>query len=93
MAAVTFDLAVFLESVYAERHIQDLLCHGVVTLDELATLTHDKLKEWGIYHDFNLPRVVWKAKRLTRSSDAVVQEELLVSDTKLVLWRNERVCP
>ena len=83
MAAVKFDLPVFLGSVYAEKHTQDLLHHGVVTLDELATLTQDKLKEWNIYNSFFLSRAIQKAKRLVRSSDAVVQEELLVSDTNL----------
>ena len=84
MAVGKFDLTVFLESVDAEAHTQGLLRHGVDSLDKLASLTQDKLKEWNIHvseYDDLLYRAVPKARRLVRSSDAVVQEELLVSDT------------
>ena len=84
MAAGKFDLSVFLGSVHAEDCTQDLLRHGVETLDDLATLTQDKLKEWNIYDPLDfLPRAITKAQRLVRLSDAVVQEELLVSDTNI----------
>ena len=83
-----FDLTVFLESVEAEHYTQRLIHHGVVTLDDLATLTQDKLKEWNIYwDDYGLPQAITKAQRLVRLSDTVVQEELLVSDTNLILER------
>ena len=92
MAAGKFDLSVFLGSVHAEDCTQDLLRHGVETLDDLATLTQDKLKEWNIYvseYGDLLYRAVPKAQRLVRSSDAVVQEELLVSDTNLILEKKD----
>ena len=92
MAAGKLDLRVFLESVSAEYYTQDLIHHGVVTLEELATLTQDKLKEWNIYvseYGDLLYRAVPKAQRLVRSSDAVVQEELLVSDTNLILEKKD----
>ena len=89
MAAGKFDLAVFLGSVGAEDYTQDLLLHGVDTLDQLANLTEDKLRrEWNIYSSF-LTRAIRKAQRLVRSSDAVVQEELLVSDTNLILEKKD----
>ena len=84
MAAGKFDLTVFLGSVEAEYSTQDLLHHRVDSLHKLATLTQDKLKEWNII-SFLLPPAITKAQRLVRSSDAVVQEELLVSDTNLIL--------
>ena len=74
----------------AEYNTQDLLRHGVVTLDDLATLTQDKLKEWNIRDPlFSLPSAITKAQRLVRSPDAVVQEELLVSDTNLILEKKD----
>ena len=89
MAAGKFDLAVFLGSVGAEDCTQDLLQHGVDTLDQLATLTQDKLREWNIYNNHDLSQAITKAQRLARSSDAVVQEELLVSDTNLILEKKD----
>ena len=89
MAAAKFDLAVFLDSVDAEDYTQDLLHHGVDTLDQLATLTQDKLREWNIAADWLLQPAITKAQRLVRSSDAVVQEELLVSDTNLILEKKD----
>ena len=86
MAAGKFDLKVFLDSMGAEHCTQDLLHHGVETLEHLATLTQEQLREWNIYSEFSpLPRAITKAQRLVRSSDPVVQEELLVSDTNLIL--------
>ena len=76
--AVKFDLAVFLESVDAERHTQDLLHHGVDSLHKLATLTEDKFREYTDDAEYDLPDAIRKGERLVRSSDAVVQEELLV---------------
>ena len=81
-----FDLTVFLESVGAEHCTQDLLRHGVDSLHKLATLTRDKFREW---NDYFLSRAITKAQRLVRSSDAVVQEELLVSDTNLILEKKD----
>ena len=92
MAAAKFDLSVFLESVDAEGHTQDLLHHGVVTLDQLATLTLEKLEEWDILVDEydELPaQAIPKAKRLVGLSDAFVQQELLVSDTNFTLERKD----
>ena len=103
MAAGKFDLTVFLESVGTKQHTQDLLRHGVDSIDKLATLTEDKLKEWNIrQHAYDLfwrlpsaqrpsrlPRAITKAQRLVRSSDAVVQEELLVSNTNLILEKKD----
>lgn len=86
MAAVEFDLSLFLESVGADKYTEDLLHHGVVTLGDLATLTQDKLKEWNINDELDLPRAIEKAERLIRSSDAVVQEELLVRDNFVAIY-------
>ena len=83
------NLTVFLDSVDAERYTQTLLHHGVSTLDDLTTLTQDKLNGWDIYSSIGLPRAITKAQRLVRSSDAVVQEELLVSDTNLILEKKD----
>ena len=82
MAAGKFDLTVFLDSVDAE-YTQDLLRHGVDSLHKVATLKQDKLKEWKVFYGYGLRSAITKAQRLVRSSDAVVQEELLVSDTNL----------
>ena len=93
-SAGKFDLRVFLESVDAGHRTQDLLHHGVDSLDKLATLTQDKLKEWNIRDPlfsslYRLSQAITKAQRLVRSSDAVVQEELLVSDTNLILEKKD----
>ena len=88
MAAGKLDLRVFLESVDAEDHTQDLLRHGVDSLAKLATLTQDKLRKWNIYF-YDLQSAITKAQRLVKSSDAVVQEELLVSDTNLILEKKD----
>ena len=94
MAVGKFDLTVFLGSVNAERYTQRLLQHGVDSLHKLATLTQDKLRELNIYDDLSsslsyLSPAITKAQRLVRSSDAVVQEELLVSDTNLILEKKD----
>ena len=88
MAAGKFDLRVFLESVNAEHYTQDLLRHGVDSLHKLATLTQDKLRKWNIFF-YDLQSAITKAQRLVKSSDAVVQEELLVSDTNLILEKKD----
>ena len=88
--AVKFDFVVFLESVGAEGYAQDLLQQGVDTLDELATLRQEG---WHVYDDryrSDLQRAVRKAERLVKSSDSVVQEELLVRDTNLILDKKDR---
>ena len=79
--AVKFDLAVFLESVGAGRYTRDLLHHGVDTLDKLAILTQDRLTNWNLRSGYYavLP-AIRKAERLMKSSNSVVQEELLVRD-------------
>ena len=82
--AVKFDFVVFLESVGAEGYAQNLLRQGVNTLDELVTLRQEG---WHVYDDryrSDLQRAVRKAERLVKSSDAVVQEELLVRYTIIV---------
>ena len=88
-SADKFDFRAFLESVNAEHCTQDLLRHGVDSLAKLATLTQDKLRKWNIYFYYNLQSAITKAQRLVKSSDAVVQEELLVSDTNLILEKKD----
>ena len=90
MAAGKFNLTVFLDSVGAGSYTQRLLHRGVDSLHKLTTLTQDKLTEWNIYDDLSyLSPAITKAQRLVRSSDAVVQEELLVSDTNLILEKKD----
>ena len=82
---VKFDLAVFLESVGSERYTQDLLHHGVDTLDKLATLTQDKLTNWNFHSRGYILPAIRKAARLMKSSNSIAQEELLVRDSNFIV--------
>ena len=71
----------------AEDYTERLANNGVVTIEQCAALTEERLKECGIpsysgvlggVHD-----AIRKAKALLSSRDDVVQQELLVSGTSL----------
>ena len=83
--AVKFDLNVFLESVGAGRCTRDLLHQRVDTLDKLATLTQDRLTDWNFHSGYHVLPAIRKAERLIKSSNSVVQEELLVRDSNFIL--------
>ena len=82
--AVKLDISVLLEAVRAEHYIEKLAVNGVVTIEQCAALTEERLKECGIptgpystIHD-----AIRTAKALLSSSrDDVVQQKLLVSGT------------
>ena len=86
MAAGKFDMEVFLDSVDEKFYTPNLLRHGVDSFHKLATLTQKQLSEWYLS---GLSLAITKAQRLVRLSDAVVQEELLVSDTNLILEKKD----
>ena len=85
--AVKLDISVLLEAAGAEEYIQTLSDHGVVTIDQTAALTEERLKEWGIYYSYSshvpigIQNSIQKAKELLSSRDDVVQQELLVRAT------------
>ena len=81
--AVKLDISVLLEAVGAERYTEKLANNGVVTIEQCAALTEERLKEWDIpiYSTSGVPRAIRKAKALLSSRDDVVQQELLVSGT------------
>ena len=83
--AVKLDISVLLEAVGAEDYTEKLADNGVVTIEQCAALTEERLKEWGIPSDnyYGVPRAIRKAKALLSSRDDVVQQELLVSGTSL----------
>ena len=83
--AVKLDISVLLEAVGAERYTEKLANNGVVTIEQCATLTEERLKEWGIpsLRYSGVPEAIRKAKALLSSRDDVVQQELLVSGTSL----------
>ena len=91
--AVKLDISVLLEAVGAESYTQTLADHGVVTIEQIAALTEERLIEWGIFINYMYSRrvpiaiqdLIQKAKELLSSRDDVVQQELLVSGTSLVL--------
>ena len=79
--AVKLDISLLLEAVGAERYTEKLADNGVVTVEQYATLTEERLEEWGI--PIYVSESIGKAKALLSSRDDVVQQELLVSGTNL----------
>ena len=77
--AVKLDISVLLEAVGAEHYTEKLANNGVVTVEQCATLTEERLKECGIYSYSGVSDVIRKAKALLSLGDDVVQQELLVS--------------
>ena len=81
--AVKLDISVFLEAVGAERYTEKLANNGVVTIEQCAALTEERLEECGIYswsyRYSEVRNAIRKAKELLSSRDDVVQQELLVS--------------
>ena len=47
--AVKLDISVLLEAVGAEDYTEELANNGVVTIEQFAALTEERLEEWGIY--------------------------------------------
>ena len=82
--AVKLDISVLLEAVGAERYTEKLANNGVVTIEQCAALTAERLKEFGISSYSEVPEAIRKAKTLLSLRDDVVQQELLVSGTSLV---------
>ena len=78
--AVKLDISVLLEAVGAEDYTEELADNGVVTVEQCAALTEERLEEWGIYA-WVIDDAIRKAKALLSSRDDVVQQELLVSGT------------
>ena len=84
--AVKLDISVLLEAVQAERYTKRLANNGVVTVEQCAALTEERLKECGIPtgpYSTTIHVAIRKAKALLSSRDDVVQQELLVSGTSL----------
>ena len=81
--AVKLDISVLLEAVEAENYTERLANKGVVTVEQLAALTEERLEECGISSYRRVPEAIRKAKALLSSRDDVVQQELLVSGTSL----------
>ena len=85
--AVKLDISVLLEAVGADRYTEKLANNGVVTIEQCAVLTEERLKEWDIptWPFSSIHGVIRKAKALLSSRDDVVQQELLVSGTSDLL--------
>ena len=85
--AVELDISVLLEAVGAEHYTKTLANNGVVTIEQCAALTEERLKECGIfsrsYRYSEVRNAIRKAKALLSSRDDVVQQEMLVSGTSL----------
>ena len=81
-SSVKLDINVLLEAVGAKRYTEKLANNGVVTIEQCAALTEERLKEWDI-SSYSGPMAIRKAKELLSSHDGVVQQELLVSGTSL----------
>ena len=82
--AVKLDISVLLEAVEAEWCSEKLANNGVVTIEQCAALTEERLKKYGIpTWTYSLNDAIRKAKALLSSRDDVVQQELLVSGTSL----------
>ena len=82
--AVKLDISVLLEAVGAYYYTEELAKNGVVTIEQCAALTEERLKECGIptWRNSPIDRAIRKAKALLSSRDDV-QQELLVSGTSL----------
>ena len=85
--AVKLDISVLLEAVGAKDYTEKLANNGVVTIEQCAALTEERLMECGIptwsLGDILIRNAIRKAKALLSSRDDVVQQELLVSGTSL----------
>ena len=83
--AVKLGINVLLEAVEAERYTEELANNGVVTIEQCAALTEERLKECGIPTEpyRTIHGAIRKAKALLSSRGDVVQQELLVSGTSL----------
>ena len=46
--AVKLDISVLLEAVGAEDYAEELANNGVVTIEQCAALTEERLEEWGL---------------------------------------------
>ena len=82
--AVKLDISLLLEAVGAEEYTEILADNGVVTIEQCAALTEEKLKECGIStvtFVHVIDRAIGKAKALLGLRDDVVRQELLVSGT------------
>ena len=78
------DISVLLEAAGAEYYTEKLADNGVVTNEQCASLTEERLEECGIpTGSLRIARAIGKAKALLSSRDDVVQQELLVSCTSL----------
>ena len=80
--AVKLDISVLLEAVGVEDYAERLANNGIVTIEQCAALTEEKLEESGIA-TWVIDDAIRKAKELLSSRDDVVQQELLVSGTGL----------
>ena len=84
--AVKLDISLLLEAVGAEQYTKKLADNGVVSIEQCAALTGERLKECGIRPTGRYSLVngaIRKAQELLSSRDDVVQQELLVSGTSL----------
>ena len=83
--AVKLDISVLLEAVGAEDYTEKLTNNGVVTIEQCAALSEERLKECGIptWRNSTIRDAIGKAKALLSSRDDFVQQELLVSGTSL----------
>ena len=83
--AVELDISVLLEAVGAEGYTEELVNDGVVTIEQCAALTVERLEEWGIptWRNSAIARAIRKANELLSSRDDTVQQELLVSGGSL----------
>ena len=82
--AVKLDISVLLEAIGAEM----LAYNGVVTIEQCAALTEERLEELGISSYSNVHDAIRKAKELLSSRDDVLQQELLVSGTS---WKGSDI--
>ena len=89
--AVKLDISVLLEAVGAEVYTEELANNGVVTIEQCAALTLERLKECGLPTDrfSTIHGAIRKAKALLSSRDDV-QPELLVSGTSYILLSENR---
>ena len=79
--AVKLDISLVLEAAGAERYTEKLANNGVVTIEQCAALTEERLEDWDIPSYSGVPRAIRKVKALLSSRDDVIQQELLVSGT------------
>lgn len=75
--AVKLDMKVLLEVVRAEKYARTLADYEVVTVEQCAALTEERLMEWGM-DNWPVRDAIFRAKELLSSRDDVVHQELLV---------------